>query len=123
MDRLILSGMGFRAENCARELVSIKERQPYNPLVLETARDIVDYYDMLTHKEESKILGIPAVYSEFLFDDKPEEKIEAIRKTKLTLEKIAKKEEVQSNEFDLSINFFQELSNKCLEYLGANRQI
>jgi hypothetical protein len=122
-DRLALSNIGFRSQSCIAELVKIKERQPYNPLVLETAESIVDYCDMITSKKQLEVLGVPMIYFRFLLDDKPAERIETIRQTKSTLEKIARKKEVSSDEIDSGINFFQELSNKCLEYLGANRQI
>jgi len=122
-DKLTLSSIGFRSESCIAELVKIKERQPYNSLVLETAESIVDYCDMITSKNQLAVLGVPMIYFRFLLDDKPAERIESVRKTKLTLEKITRKKEVSSEEIDLGINFFRELSNKCLEYLGANRQI
>lgn len=119
-DRLSLSNLEFRSEEGVRELVRIKGKRGYNRFILENSQSIVEYFYSIVNGEFPLISHPPVIYFELLFNDKSDEKIERIKETRLTLEKIAKKEDVSVEEIDEGINFFKELNSKCRDYLSNN---
>jgi hypothetical protein len=119
-DKLSVSAIRFRSERGIEELVKVKEKKDYNQSALGNAQSIVDYFYTILDKNRSIPISAPPIYFKLLLDGISEERIEGVKNTKLTLEKIAKKEEVCSDEVDEGINFFSELSYKCTEYLGSS---
>lgn len=130
----IYFNIGFRAATSERTLIELKEGK-YNLPLLQDAYKIVDHCDKSLGGqwplESFSNLQESWVYNRFFFGENKEfndlairylkreevlEKIENVRETKESLERIIKKEEVSEEDLDQGIRLFDDLQKFCLNH-------
>jgi hypothetical protein len=126
-DKSFFSNMGFRTKSAAKELTRLKEGKTPNLYILSNSYEILDYYKNGLKIDATSPTGLD--YSPLLIKNMaclmkhPETKnillkrISNAKKTKIVLEKIAEDGNASLEEIEEGIEFFEELSKKCKEYV------
>jgi len=114
------SNIGFRSESSIKELEIYQKGETANHYIIKDAYRIIKRFDRILSEPKTLHLDKPdeGTYLKIILDELRERKLTTsqIKTTKIALEKILNHIQISDDEIRIGLEFFKEISKKCLEY-------